>query len=298
MPLVGVVDPSHKEMARDTQGRLPNWLTLADALDAARDNKWSPWPWELMNAMFSAYQERDYISTSTLVDHCVRADVIKRRMDYVEDLQSLYVPFRGTDLHRVLEVAAHPEAIAEARFFTTVAGLEISCSPDHLTRTTLTDWKFTENPPQYQYPWRNHTEQVQFNAFIVRNSTHSDWGTGQDFPFDPTVDVATELHVVYLGPKFVKSLTVEKTTDYFDIAKGKEVRGKVPDVWSDDKVLGIIEPRVEMFQRALDIFPEWPEGAEELWGGEPGYTCPGYPLCRLPNCIAKRYPGRLTWETE
>ena len=35
LPLIGVVDPSHKEKARDTQGRLPKWLTLADALDAA-----------------------------------------------------------------------------------------------------------------------------------------------------------------------------------------------------------------------------------------------------------------------
>ncbi len=295
MPLVGVVDPSHKEMARDTQGRLPNWLTLDEMLKAAEDSKFSSWPYELVRAMFAGYQERDYTSTSTLVDHCVRSDVLKRKEDYVEDLQSLYIPFRGTNKHRLLEENAHPEAIAEARFFTTVTGQEISCSPDHLTRTTLTDWKFTESPPMYNDPWRNHTEQVQFNAFIVRNSTYSEWKDNtEDFPFDPTKEKATELRVVYLGPKFVKSLTVEHTVDYFDLAKGKEVRGKRPDVWSDDKVLGIIQPRVEMFQRALDVYPEWPEGAEKLWGGEPGYQCPGSPLCKLPNCLAKRY-GRLTW---
>ncbi len=296
MPLIGVVDPSHKEMAKDTQGRLPNWLTLDEMLKASENGKFSSWPWELVQAMFSAYQERDYISTSTLVDHCVRSDVLKRKEAYVEDLSSIYVPFRGTDLHRVLEVHAHPEAIAEARFFTTVAGQEISCSPDHLTRTTLTDWKFTENPPMYQYPWRNHTEQVQFNAFIVRNTTGWEWQGKTDgfLPFDPREDKATELRVVYLGPKFVKSLTVEHTVDYFDVVKNKEVRGKKPDVWSDDKVLGIIQPRVEMFQHALDIYPEWPEGAEELWGGEPGYRCPGTPLCKLPACLAKRI-DRLVW---
>ncbi len=298
MPLIGVVDPSHKEMARDTQGRLPNWLTLTDALDAARDNKWSPWPWELLNAMFASYQNRDYISTSTLVDHCVRGDIIKRKEDYVEDLASIYVPFRGTNLHGVLEMHAHEDTIAEARFYTEVAGQTISCSPDHLTRTTLTDWKFTENPPMYNYPWRNHTEQVQFNAFIVRNATvmeHEGRKGWTNRPFDPRKEKATELRVVYLGPKFVKSLTVESTKDYFDIAKGKEVRGKQPDVWSDAKVLDILEPRVMMFQHALDIYPEWPEGAEELWGGDASYQCPGTPLCKLPNCIAKRYPNRLVW---
>ena len=66
----------------------------------------------------------------------------------------------------------------------------------------------------------------------------------------------------------------------------------------------VLEPRVAMFKKALDApYIEkngvrtlaWPEGAELLWGGEPGYECPGYPLCKLPNCLAKRYPTRLTW---
>ena len=296
--LVGVVDPSHKEMASDTLGRLPNWLPLTDALEASKDGKWSSWPYELVSAMFSTYQNRDYISTSTLVSHCVRADVLKRKEDYVEDVESLYVPFRGTWGHGVLEAYAHEDSIAEARFFTTVAGTEISCSPDHLTRTRLTDWKNTENPPQYNNPWPNHQEQVQFNAFIVRNMEKVEWGTSlvpELLPFDPRKEVVKELALVYLGPKKVKVLMVERTTDYFDFVKGKEMRGKQPYIMTDDEVLAILEPRVKMFKRALEVYPEWPEGAEKLWGGEAGWACPGYPLCRLPNCIAKRYPNRLTW---
>ncbi len=160
----------------------------------------------------------------------------------------------------------------------------------------------------YNNPWANHAEQVQFNAFIVRNATgftragregvnEKQWNV---LPFDPRKDVTKELALVYLGPKFPKVLMVERTTDYFDFVKGKEVRGKQPYIMSDEDVLKVLEPRVAMFKKALEVYPEWPEGAEELWGGEPGYTCPGTPLCKLPNCLAKRWSDdpkkrRLVW---
>ena len=38
--------------------------------------------------------------------------------------------------------------------------------------------------------------------------------------------------------------------------------------------------------------------AEDVWGGEPGYACPGPPLCRLPDCLARRYPHRLLWDAK
>ena len=306
MPLVGVVNPSHKEMARDTLGRLPEWLPLDVAVAAAQADgtKWSPWTYELMTAMFGEQQDRQSrISATSLVDHCTRADIIKRRADYVEDLESLYIPFRGTMLHKVLEDYGHDDAIVEHRFFAEVAGESISCSPDHLSKTTLTDYKVTENPPRYNNPWTNHSEQVHFNAFICRNATR--WRKSGDplegtddfaaLPFDPRANPATKLVLLYLSPKWPKALLVEKTIDYFDFKKNKEVRGKQPYVMSDAQVLTLLEPRVEMFRRGLEAFPEWPDGAEKLWGGEPGWTCPGYPLCKLPNCMAKRYPGRLTW---
>jgi hypothetical protein len=306
MPLVGVVDPSHKEMARDTLGRLPEWLPLDVAVAQARETgtKWSPWTYELMSAMFALYQERQSrISATSLVDHCTRADIIKRKADYVDDLENIYVPFRGTMLHKVLEDYGSDDALVEVRFFTDVGGVEISCSPDHLTRDTLTDYKVTENPPRYNNPYTNHSEQVQFNAFICRNATA--WrrsgealeGT-PDFSrlaFDPREHPVKKLVLLYLSPKYPKALLVEKTVDYFDIVKNKEVRGKRPYVMTDDRVLDILEPRVAMFKAGLEAYPDWPDGAEKLWGGEPGWACPGYPLCRFPNCLAKRYPRRLTW---
>jgi hypothetical protein len=305
MPLVGIVDPSHKEMARDTSGRLPAWLPLDEALASARDEKWAPWTPEILRAMFEGYQERgDLISTSSLVSHCPRAEIIKRRMDYTSDLEDLYVPFRGTMIHQVLEGYAGDDTIAEHRFFTELDGIEISCSPDTLTRTTLSDYKVTETPPRYNYPYANHTEQVQINAYIVRHATafqkpggEYDEVNWQDLPFDPRENPVEKVQLIYMAPKFVKTLVVERTeTIVRELKAGaKLVKGKVPDVWSDEKVENLIGPRLVLFREALQQFPQWPLGAEEEWGGEKGWACPGYPLCRLPNCLAKRYPERLTW---
>lgn len=292
MPLVGVVDPSHREMARDTMGRLPNWLPLDEALAASADPKWAPWTQVMLRAMFDQHQERDYISTSTLVSHCPRAEVIKRTMDYVDDLASMYVPFRGTAVHALMESYAGPEDIAEARFWTEVDGVEISCSPDIITASgQLLDYKFTENPPMYNSPYRNHTEQVQVNAFIVRNRTRHSLAPleGRDVP-----DI-TELGLVYMGPKAPKVLRVEATETI--VRNGKLVKAKVPSVWDDDQVLDLIRPRIETFMEVLEHGNVSPQ-ATKLWGGDTTLRCPGAPLCLLPFCIAKRYPDRLIWERE
>lgn len=310
MPLVGVIDPSHKEKARDTMGRLPSWLSLDDALKASEDLKWSPYTPTLLNAMFSEFQERDYISTTALIAHCPRAEVLKRKLDYVMDLDDMYVPFRGTMVHRTMEMYSHADAIAEHRFFVTIDGVEVSCSPDLLTARTLTDYKVTDNPPKYNYPYSSHKEQLEVNAFIVRNAERVAYN-GHDvefeaLPFDPRKNPPQQLAIVYMSPKAPKVLTVEHTEQVFNARTGKFKKAKVPELWSDEKVRAFIEPRLEVLQRALDApFVEakgkpldlaWPEGAEDIWGGEAGWHCPGPPLCLLPNCLAKRYPNRLVWE--
>ena len=304
--LVGVVDPSHKERASDTMGRLPNWLPLDEALEASANPKWAPWTQPLLRAMFAEHQERDYISTSTLVTHCPRAEVIKRKFDYVDDLSSMYVPFRGTAVHTLMEKYAGPDDIPEARFWTEIDGVEISCSPDLITADGgLYDYKVSENPPMYNSPYRNHTEQVQVNAFIVRNRTR--W-QGSGFAGGEAVPDITRLGLVYMGPKQPKVLMVEETQDYFDFAKGKDVRGKQPAVWSDERVLDLILPRLEMMELALHspyvekagepLKMLAPLGMADLWGGDDTFRCPGAPLCLLPNCLAKRYPDRLIWDRE
>ena len=306
MALVGVVDPSHKEQASDTMGRLPNWLTLDEALELSEDPKWAPWTQVLIRAMFAEHQERDYISTSMLVSHCPRAEVLKRKLDYVDDLSNMYVPFRGTMVHRTMELYAGPDDIAEHRFFMTIDGVEVSCSPDTLSRHSLWDYKVTDNPPMY-YPWKNHTEQVQVNAYIVRHAErveHRDvvvpWA---DLPFDPRENPVTRVGLVYMSPKQPKVLVVEHTEDTFNETTGKFKRGKVPFVWSDRQVEKLIKPRLEALVTALnspyaDDDLLFPLGTEDLWGGDASWRCPGQPLCKLPNCLAKRYPGRLIWERD
>jgi hypothetical protein len=315
MPLVGVVEPSHSELRRkDKVGYLPNWLPLDDVLEHIGSSiKWAPWTYELVSAMLDEHQERlERISVSSLVAHCPRAEVIKRKADYITALEDLYIPFRGTMVHRTMEMNRHPTSIAEARFYTTVDGIEFSCSPDLLDQEVLFDYKVTQTPPAYNYPYRHHTEQVEMNAFIARHAERWDLPERMDsLPFDPREHPVSHVAVVYLGPKWVKVLEVEKKEEVF-LPTGKFAKVQVPFVWPDPYVLKVLRPRLHLFKNALDSYPEWPEPwtdmsnvgkdgkfttykAEDVWGGEPGWHCPGPPLCKLPDCVARRWPDRLTW---
>lgn len=306
---MGVVDPSHTTRKKTgAVGSKPPWLSLADALDKAEHEglRYAPWTWELMNAMFSEHQERNnLISSSALVSACPRSEVLKRREDYVEELESMYIPFRGTMVHRTMELYAHPGALAEFRFWATFNGGEVSCSPDHLSVDTLLDYKFTETPPAYNYPYVHHKEQVQLNAYITRNATM--WqapGGGSRFEdfsslaFDPRENPVEHLGLVYMGPKFVKVLEVETTdNNTFNPKTGKWGKFTGPDIWSDEKVEKLFGPRYEALKAALDNYPTFPKGAAKVWGGDETWACPGPPLCKLPNCLAKRYAGgNLTWD--
>jgi hypothetical protein len=317
VPLVGVVEPSHSEARRkDKVGYLPNWVPLDEVLERIGSSiKWAPWTYELVSAMLDEHQERlERISVSALVAHCPRAEVIKRKAEYITALEDLYVPFRGTMVHRTMEMNRHPTSIAEARFYTTVDGIEFSCSPDLLDQEVLFDYKVTQTPPAYNYPYRHHTEQVEFNAFIARHAEKWDLPEGMtSLPFDPREHPVSHVALVYMGPKWVKVLEVEKKEEVFNAVTGKFSKVQVPFVWPDPYVLKVLRPRLHLFKNALDSYPEWPEPwvdfndldkktgkakvhtAEELWGGEPGWQCPGPPLCKLPDCVARRYPDRLTW---
>jgi len=312
--LIGVIDPSHKSAEEDwgRPGVLPAWVTLDEALDRVRaDVKWAPWTYELLHAMFAEHQERgERISSSALNAACPRAEVIKRSTDYVTSLKDLYIPFRGTMVHRTMEYHADTQSIAEARFYATVDGLEVSCSPDLLSSTILDDYKVTEVPPLYNYPFVHHKEQVELNAFITRHAEKWDLPPGRtELPFDPREHPAQHVRLVYMGPKFVKVLEVEKKEEVFDGKTGKFKKVQVPFVWPDSLVLKVFRPRLHIFANALASYPDWPEPwydvdtkktytAEDVWGGEPGWLCPGPPLCGLPDCLARRYPRRLFWDKE
>lgn len=302
MPLIGLVDPSHYERSHHKPGRLPRWYSVDEILAMAHEDnpKWAPWPFELVHAALKEHQERgDRISTSALTAPCPRGEIVKRKMDYIGTLDSMYLPVRGTMVHKMLEGYARLGSIAEIRFYTTVDGIEISCSPDLLTEKALYDYKVTDSPPLFDYPYRHHTEQVQFNAFIVRHAEKWETADGKhvDLPFDPREFPVEHAVVVYLGPKGPKVIETTRKQE-FVTPTGVHKEAKRPFVWPDDEVLAELRPRIHAMHNAFEVFPNWPEGAEDVWGGEPSYHCPGPPLCNLPDCPARRYPDNLVWESD
>lgn len=200
----------------------------------------------------------------------------------------MYASTRGVLLHAMMEKYAREGSIAEVRFYVTVDGIEFSGSPDLLTEDTVYDYKMTENPPYYR-PYTSHKEQLMLNAFLTRNAERWEAGDGGHviLPFDPREHPATQVAVVYLGPKGPAPRVIERKEVYVT-PKGKEREGNRPYVETNREVLEWVRPRLHMMAEALDIYPRFPKGAEELWGGERNWECPGPPLCHLPNCLAKR----------
>lgn len=300
MPLIGVVDPSHRGIRQRKAGKLPEWFTLDELMEnaALAGPKWSPWQYELINAALGEHQERgDRISTTLLTSSCPRGQVIERKEDYIGDLDSMYASLRGVLLHAMLERYARPGSIAEVRFYTTVDGIEFSGSPDLLTEDAVYDYKMTENPPTFGYPYTSHKEQVMLNAFLARHAER--WedvdGGVPSLPFDPREFPVGKAVVVYIGPKWPKPIVVERNEEWVT-PKGVLKEGKRPYIWTDQEVLEVFRPRLHMMQLALEVYPAWPVGAEEVWGGEANsWECPGPPLCHLPMCLAKR--KILTWES-
>ena len=295
MPMVGVVLPTHKERKSDMPGRYPKWAPvdeiLADALVASP--KWSPWNYELVKGIVNSHQERgDKLSVTTLTGGCMRGTLLERREDYIGALDQAYAAFRGTMVHSMLESTARPGSLAEWRFFSSVDGQEISGSPDLITYDSIWDWKTTENPPAYSYMYEGHKLQLQYNRFIFNNATKweaphpSLQAAGPDL--DPYHTTIQHLAIVYLGPKGPKVLECEKKGD---------TRFNVPDVWTDEQVLESLRPRMAAWKEAWESYPVWPAGLENApgWAGPQDWSCPGPPLCYLPNCLAKRYPNMLTW---
>lgn len=309
MPLVGVIDPSHNERAEDEPGRLPRWLPVDDLLAraATADPGWSPWPYELLQAAVGEWQERDYLSTS-MFSGCGRGTVLERREPFIYSVDEMYAALRGTLTHYALQYAHRPNSLAEARFWTTInikglrEPIELSCSPDIITWNPdgLGDYKVTENPPQNNYPWVSHKNQVFSNQWLVRHAER--WaldGEPFDLPFNPREWQPTSLYLVYLGPKGPKTLEVKKTREVPNPKNTGMVKRSLPYIPDDEEVEAMLFPKVKAMAQALAAYPEWPfKDDEEPAGftGPPGWACPGKPWCSLPGCLAKRYPGGMFWE--
>lgn len=308
--LVGLIDPSHNTRRKLEEGQLPPWHSLdeieARFLDAGP--KWSNWTHEMAAAVLGEHQERGKgLSVTALVASCPRGLVLERMEDWVGDLDAMYAAIRGTMVHRTLEGYARQESIAEARFWTTVDGIEISGSPDLLTIDTIYDYKVTETPPSFGYPYRGHTKQLMYGAFIIRHAER--WESETPFPFDPVENHPKNAVIVYLGPKGPKQILVQRKEEFIT-PTGAVKEGKRPYVWDDNRVLAGngkkptaedydpgLRRRLHQLAEAFDIYPDFnPEWLED-WGGEADWACPGYPRCKLPNCLAKRRPSMYVWES-
>lgn len=324
MPMIGIVDPSHYERAHAKAGRLPNWMTLEEALLASQapNPKWSPWTFELIQAALGEHQERGVrISTTTLNAACPRSSVLERMEDYIGNLDNMYASLRGTMVHRTLEAYTRLGAIAEGRFYTTIDGIEISGSPDLVTEDTVYDYKVPTDQtgvPSFGYPFRHQTEQLMLNAYILRHAERWDLPEGMTgLPFDPRESPVTHAVIVYLGPKTPKVIEY-LANQTFVTPKGVEKQVKAPYIWTDEEVLaghdkddrkvGGMRAKLHIMYNALTQYPEWPDPwtdpdtdvtytAEQVWGGtNADYRCPGRPICMLPDCLARRNPGMYVWE--
>lgn len=311
MGLVGIIDPTHDERKRDVSGRPPRWLPREElvAMFETAPPKFSPWTYEVVHAALDQWQDRDYISTTMLVGGCGRSKVIERREDFILDLDGMWPAFRGTQIHRTLEFSARPNSVAEGRFFTTLyikgyGDLELSCSPDLITLDpcALVDYKAPvddKSIPSYGYPWPNQVEQLQFNRYIVNHAERWELADGGELPWDPRSLVFKHLYIVYIGNKAPKVIEAQKPVNVpLKSDPTKTMVRKQPDIWHDDQVEDELVPRASAMLKALDAYPEWPEGLENEPGfaGPPGWACPGYPWCKLPACLAKRWPNGLVWE--
>lgn len=301
--VVGIIDPSHKERKYDRSGSKPRWFPPEELLSIAReaDPRWSPWTYELLAAAIGELQDRgDHISTTALVAPCPRSVVLERREDHVIDMDRLWRSFRGTMVHYVLEDTARSTGVAEHRFHAQFAGGPLSCSPDLVTPDTIYDYKNVPTNPLYDYPKPYHSEQLQLNRYIVNHAEKvtRDGKVVTSFPFDYRSAEFKHLVIVYMdinGPKALETLHTVKQ-------EGRQRGRREPYIWDDKLVESHFKDRYQSLQAALESYPEWPDGIEDLdwWGPnydpENPWACPGWPFCSLRHtCLASRYPHGLVW---
>jgi hypothetical protein len=262
------------------------------------------------------------MSTTALTAACPRAAVIERLEDYIGTLDGLYPALRGTMVHRTLENYARLGAIAEARFYTTIDGIEISGSPDLVTTDTVYDYKVPAEAtgiPSFGYPFRHQTEQLMMNAFILRHAEKWDLPPNLTaLPFDPREEQCEHAVIVYIGPKGPKVIEYQVSQE-FVTPGGVTKKAKRPYIWSDsevldgydqeDKKLGGFRAKLHLMYNAFESYPDWPDPwtdvdtdrtftFEQVFGGDATWLCPGPPICNLPSCVARTRPGHYVWDRE
>lgn len=275
-------------------------------LDHAAKRDGGRYPYEFLKAMLGTVQDRDYISTTTVLSgKCLRSEVLKRTRPYTDDPKKLYAAFRGTMFHGQLEKHAHPGAIEEPRFHKYLEGLGwFSGSPDLVDPKGgwVDDYKSTREVPVFDYPWGDHKEQGQINRWLVDNCDYYEYRKEKY----ATTDVgAMHLHgacldaedyreniarvrpydwqgirVIYMDNDKVKPILVSKSIDIPQKGDPKKTKkAKVADIWEDERVEALVRANYAKAVDALnpdnDKLPDIPE-AYKSWK---------HPLCNY--CAVK-----------
>lgn len=269
---------------------------------AATRNNTCPFTYELLASMYATVQDRgDRLSTTALTGKCWRSEYLQRTEDYEVEPQDLYAAFRGTMFHGQLEKHVKGGSISEARYIADLEGLgPVSGSPDLVDPVVgeLYDYKFSKEVPRYNYPWKDHIEQVNINRWLVDHAHTVEYG---GVKYDLSSESVRRrfvpvdwraLILVYMDDKGPKPLPVTRS-EQVPKASGEGTKAaRVPDVWADDKVEPIIRERYEERQRSLleRTLPPIPEGYEAQQHPLCGY-CPKRARCReleLEELIAER----------
>lgn len=244
---------------------------------AKRDNP--KFTYELLSAMLAEVQDRGrrISATTVLSGKCLRSEVLKRTRPYTDDPQKLYASFRGTMFHGRLELNAHPASIPEARFHKYLDGLGwFSGSPDLVDPKAgyLYDYKFTKENPKFDYPWKDHKEQVQVNRWLVDHCDYVEYA-GEVYPiteagfaavgeeYDAEVGRANAskfrpydwqgLLVIYMDDKGPKPILCTRSIDVPKKTNPKETKkARIADIWEDDRVEELIRTGYAAAAAALD----------------------------------------------
>ena len=224
--------------------------------------------------------------------------------------------------HGQLEHHAHPDVVAEARFFVYLDafGQWLSGSPDvcDVKRGYIGDYKFTGKVPVFDYAWGDHKEQGQVNRWLV---DHCDYYTLADGTSHACTDRgAMHLHgelqspevyrenaarvrpvdwqgviVLYMDNDTVKPILVTKSIDVPQKSDPKKTRkARVADIWDDDRVFEHIIARFGEADAGLngDGIPDIPDDYKSWKHPLCGY-CPVKDAC-VDLYIESEVSARIT----
>lgn len=286
MPLTGLKCPCGK--CRGEQVLPPDKV-----LDHLAKRGSETFTYELMASMLAQVQDRGArISTTTLTSKCLRSEVLKRTEPYTEDPKRMYASFRGTMFHGQLEGFAHPQAIAEARYWASNAlGLgPLSGSPDLVDPKTgyLYDYKFSKENPRWNKPWGDHVQQLQVNRWLVDHADTVDY-QGERFDMSDRAVAARfapvdwqGLIVVYMDDKGPSPLLITRTEQVPKKTGPGTKAARVADIWPDSQVEEFIRERYVAAAEALKPGAALPDLTPEYEGWE-------HPLCgfcpKKTSCI-------------